>query len=171
VNWDQAAKYAPIVTASVALLALIVASISIHVQRGIARRRAAIDFFVKAEMDVHVIKMYGAFSLALKELQKATSLLEFAESESYEHVRAFLYILELMAVGIHNKIFDQKICYDYWGDVVERGYKETKPVIDSIRSQPGCGETYSDLIRLHNRWTGPHWIWQRWRSRWWPLHF
>jgi hypothetical protein len=166
---DEGARIAQIVTACIAVLALFVAWISIHVQRGVARRRAAIEFFLKAEMDAHVVEKYNAFNEAIKELGKAPSIGQFAESKPYEQIRAFLYILELMAVGIHNKIFDQRICYDYWGDVVKRGYTETKAVVDFVRAKPGCDETFSDLIRLHNRWSGRRWVWQRWRSRWWPF--
>ena len=58
---DDVARYAPIVTAAVAALALLVAWISIHVQRGVARRRAAIDFFLKTEMDEKMILAYRKF--------------------------------------------------------------------------------------------------------------
>jgi len=51
VTLKEAAEYAPLVTASVAALAPLVAVVSILVQKGIARKRAAIDFFLKTEME------------------------------------------------------------------------------------------------------------------------
>ena len=64
----EAAEYAPLVTASVAALAPLVAVVSILVQKGIARKRAAIDFFLKTEMDNEVFNDYAksrSFSLLL----------------------------------------------------------------------------------------------------------
>jgi Domain of unknown function (DUF4760) len=166
---DDAARYAPIVTAAVAVLALLVAWRSIHIQRGVARRRAAIDFFLKTEMDEKMLQAYRKFNNGVEELEKATSIEEFSKTDSYIDIRTYLNVHELIGVGIHNKIFDQRICYEFWVDELDRAYRETKPLINYIRSHPGCGETYTDLIRLHERWTGAHWIWQLWRSRWWPL--
>ncbi len=44
---SAAAELSPIVTAAIALLAAFIAVVSILNQRSIARRRAAIDFFLK----------------------------------------------------------------------------------------------------------------------------
>jgi hypothetical protein len=151
---DDAARHAPIVTAAVAVLALLVAWVSIHVQRGVARRRAAIDFFAKTEMDEKMLLAYRKFIDGVEELKKATSIEEFSKTGSYTDIRTYLNVHELMAVGIHNKIFNQRICYEFWSDELERAYRETKPLITYVRSHPGCGETYTDLIRLHERWTG-----------------
>jgi hypothetical protein len=169
VTWDDAARYAPLVTATVAVLALMVAFGSIHAQRKIARRRAAIDFFLKAEMDDKMMTAFASIEASVIEFRKAPSVHEFCETEDYKKIRTYLIILELMAVGIHNKTFDQRICYDFWADVVSRAHNDTRPLINHIRSNPGCAATYDDLIRLNNRWNGHRWIWQWWRSRWWPL--
>ena len=166
---DDAARHAPIVTAAVAVLALLVAWISIRVQRAVARRRAAVDFFVKTEMDERMLLAYRKFLDGVEQLGKATSIKEFSKTEPYTDIRTYLNVHELMAVGIHNKIFDQRICYEFWVDEVDRAYRDTNQLINYVRSEPGCGETYTDLIQLHRRWMGPHWIWQLWRSRWWPL--
>jgi hypothetical protein len=120
-------------------------------------------------MDDKVAANLLAFNQQVEELKKATSMEEFTTTKACVHIRQCLYIYELMAVGIHNKIFDQRICYDYWSDELNKAYNSAKSVIDFDRAQPGSGETYSDLIRLQKKWSGPHWIWQCWRSRWWPL--
>jgi hypothetical protein len=168
---ENAARVAQIVTAAVAVLALLVAYNSVRVQRGIARRRAAIDFFLKTEMDEKVVNKLLAFGKKIDEFKSSASIEEFAKTESCTDIHHCLYIYELMAVGIHNKIFDQRICYEYWRDELNRAYNSAKEIIDYDRMQPGRADTYCDLIRLQKKWTGPHWIWQRWRSRWWPLHF
>ncbi len=57
-DWDTLSARAPLVTALVALCALITAIVSIVVQANIARRRAAVDLFVKAEMDDKMVTYY-----------------------------------------------------------------------------------------------------------------
>ena len=135
--WSSAARYAPIVTASVACLALVVAFISIVSQRKIARQRAAVDFFLKFEMDEKMVKADEAFEEAVKELRKSTAVQEFAATDHCKKVRAFLVILELMAVGIHDKAFDRRICYEFWADVFGRAHNDTRRLIDHIRTEPG----------------------------------
>jgi hypothetical protein len=49
------------ITAIVALFALFVAGTGIWFQRHIARQRAAIDFFIKTEMDRHLLDAYDDF--------------------------------------------------------------------------------------------------------------
>ncbi len=49
--WEHVGKVAPIITALIALVAAVVAIISLRTQVHIARRRAAIDVFLKTEMD------------------------------------------------------------------------------------------------------------------------
>jgi hypothetical protein len=168
---DEAARYAPIVTAAVACLALLVALGSIITQRRIARGRAAIDFFLKTEMDEKMVTAFKDFGTSVDALQTSPSMQEFSTTEDCHKLRTYLNVHELMAVGIHNKTFDQRVCYDFWADVLARARNDTRRLIDHVRSDPGCAATYDDLIRLHNRWNGPHWVWQWWRSRWWPLRF
>jgi hypothetical protein len=55
--WDDAAKYAPIVTATIACFAFVGAIISILMQRSVAQKRAAIDFFLKTEMDAEMLSV------------------------------------------------------------------------------------------------------------------
>jgi hypothetical protein len=170
-SWLDAARYAPLATAGVALLALVIAVASIVTQRRIARRRAAIDFFLKTEMDEKMVSAFEALEDSIRALQQAPSMQEFSRTSECKKIRAYLSIHELMAVGIHNNTFDQRICYDFWSDVLTRCYNDAATYIQYRRTEPGCAQAYDDLIRLHKRWNGPHWIWQSWRSRWWPLQF
>src|SRR5258708_13192383 len=58
---ETVAKLAPIVTALIALSAAFIALLAIWVQMIVARRRAAIDFFLKTEIDKTAIDLYKTF--------------------------------------------------------------------------------------------------------------
>jgi hypothetical protein len=164
VPWDDVARYAPIVTASVAVVAAIVAMGSIVVQRRLARKRAAIDFFLKTEMDDKMVEAYKKFHLALDDMKKQASLESFSQSEKYNDIRNYLDICELFAVGIHNKIFDHRICYHYWADTVCNACRDAKSVIEQIRLKPDGEKTYEQVTRLTALWSSKPRVWQRWRD-------
>lgn len=58
---DRALPYAPLITSCVAITAGCIAYYSICVTRGIARKRATIDFFLKTEMDSSIVKLFQDF--------------------------------------------------------------------------------------------------------------
>jgi hypothetical protein len=149
---DEAAKYAPIVTATVAAIALGVAVASILVQRKVAKRRAAIDFFFKTEMDKSIVDAYNSYETAMEKFKEQGSVEALYNDEAdYRSVRAYLNIHELVAVGIHTGVLDEKVCYEFWSDELMDAYKDGKPLIDYIRSL-GSLFSYSDLERLNAKW-------------------
>jgi len=150
--WEIAAKFAPIATASIALLAALIALGAIWAQMIIARRRAAIDFFLKMETDERVIEWYSKFKAHDASI---TSIPPPLERKDYEDVRAFLNICELIAVGIRKGAFSESISYAYWGDIIPNTYQSAKELITNIRKTPGEGlsTTYVDLEELAERWT------------------
>lgn len=95
----EAAEYAPLVTASVAALAPLVAVVSISVQKGIARKRAAIDFFLKTEMDNEVFNDYAKSRSVFVALKPGKPMEVFCSSNDYSLVSKYLNLHELMAVG------------------------------------------------------------------------
>lgn len=95
----EAAEYAPLVTASVAALAPLVAVVSILVQKGIARKRAAIDFFLKTEMDNEVFNDYAKSRSVFVALKPGKPMEVFCSSDDYSLVSKYLNLHELMAVG------------------------------------------------------------------------
>jgi Domain of unknown function (DUF4760) len=104
---DEAAKYAPIATATIATLALIVALVSILVQRGLAKRRAALDFFFKTEMDKSIVDAYNSYETAIEKFQEHKSVEKLYDDDAdYRSVRAYLNIHELVAVGIHTGVLN-----------------------------------------------------------------
>jgi Domain of unknown function (DUF4760) len=118
----------------------------------VARRRAAIDFFLKTEMDETVIDWYSKFK------EKAASITSKPDTEpgrrDYEDIRAFLSICELIAVGVNRGVFSKRVSYAYWGDVIPNSYQTAKELIKYIRNTPGEGSrhTYVDLEKLAKRW-------------------
>jgi Domain of unknown function (DUF4760) len=154
VPWKSLAMYAPILTATIAIVAAGVAWRSIRVQRSIARKRAAVDVFIKTEMDQSMIDAYEAFRQGRTSLSNVSDeqMEEFSKSPQYRAIRAYLNIHELIAVGIHNGVFDRRVCYDFWCDVLRDACGDVKRVIDHAKAQPGSQFTYSDLERLNKRW-------------------
>ncbi|XIA63337.1 DUF4760 domain-containing protein [Bradyrhizobium sp. TZ2] len=53
----------------------------------------------------------------------------------YESVRSYLNIFELIAVGIENNTFDERICYVYWKAFAMDVMSDTAKLIDHIRKK------------------------------------
>ena len=150
--WTTVAKFAPIATATIACLAAAIAFVAVLVQRDIARRRAAIDFFLKTEMDKEMVLLYERFKLInVATLRTGPNQ---KQTDQYKDARAFLNICELIAVGISMKAFSDKVSRAYWGDVLPDAFSKMRPLILDIRAEPGFGtrHTYADLEKVTQRW-------------------
>jgi hypothetical protein len=156
--------YAQIGTAFVAATALGVATWSLLAQKSVARRRAAIDFFLKTEMDERMLVAYNIYVENKTKIPLYADMREFCRTEHYDHVRAYLNILELMAVGVHNNTFDERICYVYWRDFIKGAVADCRPLLDYLRTIPSGGFSYGDLVRLEKRWSSAKRFWQCWRG-------
>src|SRR5476651_2056709 len=77
IPWRDAALMAPLFTTVVAFSAVVVAAIGIAVQWRMARKRAAIDFFLKTDMDQHLVEAYNQFWDAIKVMQATPTVEEF----------------------------------------------------------------------------------------------
>jgi hypothetical protein len=166
---DEIASIAPIGTLVVALCALAVATWSLLAQKGLARRRAAIDFFLKTEMDEKLLVAYDKYRTAVDDLRSTTDLDAFCKSENYHHVRSYLNILELMAVGIENSTFDERICYVYLKGFILDAIADTAKLIDHIRAKHNADLYFRSLRGLHYRWmTNPE-LALRWQHKGPPL--
>jgi Domain of unknown function (DUF4760) len=151
--WEGVGKVAPIATALIALVAASIALRAINAQRDIARRRAAIDFFLKTEMDTDLVKLYKLFKQIAPTLKEG-SLSDFTKTEHYHQIRDFLAICELIAVGVNEQAFSARVSWAYWGDILPQSYRDAKPLIDYVRKTPGEGtsRTCCELEKLCNRW-------------------
>jgi hypothetical protein len=150
---NEVAKIAPIATATIAGVALIIALASIFVQRGLARRRAALDFFFKTEMDKSTVDAYNSYESAIEKFKKHGSAKALYDDDAeYRSVRAYLNIHELVAVGIHTGVLDEKVCYNFWSDELIEAFEDSKSLIDYIRSM-GSVFSYTEFEKLSKKWT------------------
>jgi hypothetical protein len=145
------------VTAAVALGALYAAYQSIKNQQEIARKRAAMDFFIKTEMDRSTLEAHKSFTAAVGALQahleKGRELSEFANTDSYWAIRDYLNLHELMGVGINQGVFDDNVCFDFWSGELEKAYNQTRPLIEYIQRLPDWKNSYIELEKVNNRWS------------------
>ncbi len=155
--FQEAAKYAPLATAFIALCAGLIALGAMYVQRDVARRRAAIDFFLKTEMDTETIELYERFKKISVVTVRSTPMPAKLDMQEYKDARRFLNICELIAVGVNYGAFSEQISLVYWGDVLPNSHRRMMPLIEDIRStdDEGGSETYIDLQRICERWSPP----------------
>lgn len=146
---EKVKDFAPFGIILVGFIGAVIAYRTMIVNRAIARKRAAIDVFIKTEMDQAMITAYSDFRTARGELTKAPDIDAFAQTTHYGAMRAYLNIHELIA--------DR-----YWADVLTTGCHDARRVIDHAKTQPYGRYTYKDLGRLNRNWSAPVWIrWMR----------
>jgi hypothetical protein len=150
--FEEAGKLAPLATALVAMGAAWIAWKAIQAQKDIARRRAAIDFFLKVETDDKMIDVYETFKRESKLIAQGAPLKALVSSEYYGKVRGFLNLCELIAVGVRREAFSDSVSFHYWGDVLRDGFRDAKPLIDYVRKEEHRPATYVDLEWLCNHW-------------------
>lgn len=158
--WDQNMDRGNVpqwITAVVAFCAATVAAIGIAIQYRLARRRAAVDFFLKTEADKHLLDAWDEFWAAIRYME-TMSIDDFCTREDgevrkhYFAVRRYLNVHELLAVGIANRMFDNRVCYDFWSGVLVESVEAARPLIDHLRKRPGWEEKYIELDRLYRNW-------------------
>jgi Domain of unknown function (DUF4760) len=152
-------------TALIAGGALIAATVSISSQREIARKRAAMDFFAKTEMDRDTLTSHKKFTDAVAKLdthvKAGNPCSGFVSTLEYWDIRDYLNLHELMAVGVRNDVFDDQVCFNFWSRELGDAYRRTKPLIEHIQTKEADEqETYTELVRLAKLWlqrepTGP----------------
>ncbi|WP_027514866.1 DUF4760 domain-containing protein [Bradyrhizobium sp. WSM1417] len=139
--------------ALIALGAAIIAFHSISVQRQLARKRATIDFFLKASMDKECLDTYDVFKVQVRQFKpKGFDFEKYITTEEYKKVRVWLNICELIAVGINRRVFDDRVAFDCWGDLLPWCYDEAEPLISWFRETEGSELSYIDLDTLSGRW-------------------
>lgn len=152
---EEIAKLAPIATATIAATAAIIALWSLYVQRDTARRRAAIDFFLKTEMDEKVIEAFNKFNEAAPHVTAMISRPTLDPNDpNYIAIRRWLNICELIAVGVNLGAFSERVSIDYWGDVLPDAFRKSRLLINRIRVTPdhGSPRTLLELENLCRRW-------------------
>lgn len=165
--YDRLLPYAPYGTALIALGALTTAIVAICTQTLVARRRAAIDFFLKTDLDHNMLEAHREFRVAVKELKlhladgKTVKSFEESNEKVYLSILKYLNIHELVAVGIKNRVFDVDVCFNFWGDVLVQHADETAAVIDhEIESEGTPSAAFLELRQLSAAWTERARIWR-----------
>jgi hypothetical protein len=153
-DWGNVAQIA---TAFIATLAFGTAIYSVYSQREVARKRAAVDFFLKTDMDEKMFDMYRASRSAFQLLSMGVppnGFDGFIKTDDYEKVYKYLNVHELLAVGIHKDVFDDYVAYAFWSDALIADYQDAEGLIAYIRETPGEGShsTFEDLEKLYRRW-------------------
>jgi hypothetical protein len=151
---DTLSKIAPIFTAGVAFVGAVAAVASILYQGRLARRRGAIDFFLKTDIDAEIVNLYERFKrIDVVALRSTPTPIKQTLAE-YKDARYFLNICELIAVGINNSAFSETVAKAYWGDVIPSCYAKMRMFIQDVRSSDDEGgkDTYCDLEKLCKGW-------------------
>jgi Domain of unknown function (DUF4760) len=161
---------APLITATIATIAGIVAIISIIVTKRTAKRRAAIDFFLKTDMDKGMADIYKSFrdSLATWEVRSPglpiEAFIRGADgrlTDDYRNINTYLNIHELVAVGIKNGVFDHEVCFNFWSDALVRHTDRTRALIGHEVSSEGGAAAYLELRTLSAKWKARITRWQK----------
>lgn len=154
---EQAASVAQLVIAAVAMFAFGSAVYGILDQRAVARKRAALDLFLKTELDKAMVETYEKYDAAIGCIRADTSMAEFAKTPEYRLIRSVLNIHELVSVGVRKNVLDEDVCFDFWSDELMDAYRNCKRVIEHARVEPkGTQFTYKDLERLNESWVKRH---------------
>lgn len=152
----KAAIYAPLVTATVATIAGGIAYYSIHVTRTIARKRAAIDFFLKTEADKSIVDIFQRFDESLQtvnnDIDAGRMLSEITSTPHYKDVHTCLNIHELLAIGVANEVFDERVAYHYWSAALVGHKKKAEKLINFSREAPDDYSAYIGMLKLSEVW-------------------
>lgn len=133
-QWETIGKVAPIATAAIALGAAGTAVAAILIQRDVAKRRAAIDFFLKTDLDREIISLYDRFKKIDVSHLRSTPMPAKLDLPEYRDARTFLNICELIAVGVNKGAFSESVSKAYWGDVLPNAYKKMRAFIRDVRA-------------------------------------
>jgi hypothetical protein len=81
-----------------------------------------------------------------------TPFTEVICTEEYKTVHACLNMHELIAVGIANKVFDEKVAYNYWSGAVVSHCKDAAKLIEASRADVDDLSAYIAMLELNARW-------------------
>jgi hypothetical protein len=79
-------------------------------------------------------------------------LKEIAKTKEYKDIHACLNIHELLAIGVANKVFDEKVAYRYWSAALVSHTKKAERLINFSREEPDDYSAYIGMIKLSQRW-------------------
>ena len=151
----QYADLSPIGTVIIAAIAASIAVGAMLVQRDTAKRRAAVDFFLKTETDETLINAYYNFTALVPQIPAILSRADLQRSDAdCRTIETWLRVCELIAVGVIRGAFSENVTLAYWGDVLPETRRDAQLFIQHVRRTPGWGSaaTYCDIDTLCRRW-------------------
>lgn len=154
IGWGWIKANGPALSPAVVAVSVSIAYFSLLTQRDLARKRAAIDFFLKTEIDQHSLLLWDAFRSALQALADASSYEEFQNQNHKENgqIERYLNIFELVACGVKGKILDEGICKSYWRTIILDTYDKTDKMLRYIQSKANAEENFQQFKWLAQRW-------------------
>jgi hypothetical protein len=121
-------------------------------------------------MDQSLLTLYETCQTHIAKISSSitpnATLEELLAMEGYGAVRTYLNIHELIAVGIHNRVFDERVCYLFWSAILVNHCKEAEALISFSRKDPDEAAAYWQLRKLNKKWSKKiarwHWRQQIW---------
>ena len=139
-----------------ATVAGIFAYVSIRATHVIARRRATLDLIHQRELDTDYIKARREF---IKLRDAPNGLLQYANGDKRDapevaYVRTVLNGHELAAIGIKQKIIDEKLYRLGFESTVFKDWRKAKAFVEHLRDVDHMPKAYIELQWLVRRWGG-----------------
>jgi hypothetical protein len=151
--WERVGRDAPIAIALIALVAASIAYRALRVQRDLARKRAALDFFLKTETDKSMIEALHAYEDSMEKFANDRDpQVIYHDAAARRRVCAYLNVNELIAVGVDNKLLDEDLTFDFWSDELIGAYKDNIAFIEFMRTKDSAPFSYHALEKLYRRW-------------------
>lgn len=138
----------------VVTLGVIVAVVSIHTQRSIARKKQTADLLFASRSDRKLQSGYqfiGEYSTACTKNIIALAEVD-AQSDHAEDVRYVLNHFETVSVGIDAGIYDEPMLKRSWCMIVLQTYERTQPLIAAIRRRQQRETILQEFEALAVRW-------------------
>lgn len=151
-------KVAPIVSSCAIVISAIVAALVFWYTRWANRRRATLDMVMRTFLDPAGTKLYDDFknvirrdqdpgdSLRLVELVDYTSEIEEVRNTVIDQLNNY----ELVALGIRQKVFEEKFYKLWFHRQFTRDFESVSALIDAIQAKKPS--TYCEFRALYNKW-------------------
>lgn len=139
--------YAPIATLTVGVLAAVFAFWGIQSQRGIARRRATLDFIMKSETDGDMIKARLRFIELSKDVNGLGpwAALDKEKTDEAQKIKLILNEFELIAIGIKRGIIDKQLYCNWFKSGAIKHWDHAEPFVNILRSRTGNNALYIEF--------------------------
>jgi hypothetical protein len=87
---EDGASISQVVIAAVAVLAFGSAIYGIMDQRSVARKRAALDLFLRTELDRTLVETYEKYNKAVDSFREDIAMEQFSKTDDYRLIRSIL---------------------------------------------------------------------------------